>query len=517
MSTLTMTHRPLRAWAFLLFTLLLAGPLSAQAGSQERSAEARLAEAIDAGDDSAAVALLSAGADPHVAAAGMAPFYRSARQGRLAIARMLVEEGAAFDERDPVRGTTPLDAAVYFGHAAFAQWLVELGAQPEETGPIGFAAFDWALEAERPEMVELVLGWLEASGAPSGAEGGDGERGGVERERVALRLIRSVLHDDSAGLARRLEAGDDPNAYSRTGYGALSLAARWGRTEHVFLLVDAGADPDAGDVTLDQASPLSQAARGGHTEIGRQLIHRGANVNKRNGRGMTALFLATLYARADFIRMLLDAGADPYVRARDENLGIDDYAAFDYAVEQSPAMIPVLLRWKIENPGPDDDAGSLRLSLAAAEGDTSDVGTLLDSGIGTDRLVGFGYSPLALAARNGHERVVARLLAAGADPNARTRSRADTSPLMEAVRDGHVEIARILLEVGARVNDRDRYGDTALNRAVAAGQIAVVRLLMEHGAGTATRGEMNETAIETARRLRNGEMISLLGAYREGG
>jgi ankyrin repeat protein len=304
--------------SLLLFPVLSAGPLRAQAPDPPSSPEVRLASAIDAGDDAAAEALIRAGADVSARASGMAPFYRAARQGHLAIARRLLDAGAAFDERDPVRGTTPLDAAIFFGHAAFAEWLVGLGADLEESGPIGFAAFDWALEAERPEMIELVLGWLADDPPPPASE-----------EQASLRLIGAVLQDDGAKVRRLVADGVDPNAYSRTGYSALALAARWNRAALVSVLIDAGSDPSAGDSELDEASALSQAARGGHTEIGRDLIRRGADIDKRNGRGMTALFLATLYARGDFITMLLEGGADPFVRARDANPGIDDYAAFD--------------------------------------------------------------------------------------------------------------------------------------------------------------------------------------------
>ena len=53
-----------------------------------------------------------------------------------------------------------------------------------------------------------------------------------------------------------------------------------------------------------------------------------------------------------------------------------------------------------------------------------------------------GWTPLLWAAREGHETIVQRLIAAEASVNA--RSNAGTTPLMFAVRGGHHTVVGIL-------------------------------------------------------------------------
>ena len=58
--------------------------------------------------------------------------------------------------------------------------------------------------------------------------------------------------------------------------------------------------------------------------------------------------------------------------------------------------------------------------------------------------------------------------------------------------------ARLLLENGTNVDDRDKYGETALHGAAASGREAVVRLLLENGAGVDDQDKYGETALHGA-------------------
>ena len=54
-------------------------------------------------------------------------------------------------------------------------------------------------------------------------------------------------------------------------------------------------------------------------EVGRLLLNRGADVNGREVGGWTPLHLAALFGHLEFLRLLLDHGANPHVRDnRDE-------------------------------------------------------------------------------------------------------------------------------------------------------------------------------------------------------
>jgi ankyrin repeat protein len=71
--------------------------------------------------------------------------------------------------------------------------------------------------------------------------------------------------------------------------------------------------------------------------------------------------------------------------------------------------------------------------------------------------------------------------------------------LMLACFEGNLALARRLLAAGADVNARDRDGDTALMFAAFRGHAALVRLLLEHGADIHAQARNGWTAEKAAR------------------
>jgi ankyrin repeat protein len=115
-------------------------------------------------------------------------------------------------------------------------------------------------------------------------------------------------------------------------------------------------------------------------------------------------------------------------------------------------------------------------------GDTELTGILLVAGgniRATTRLG--GYTPLHLASRAGHAAVIDALVKAGASASAATATGA--TPLMLASTSGSVDAAKRLLAHGADVNAKElAQGETALMFASALDRQGVVQLLIEGGA-----------------------------------
>lgn len=128
-------------------------------------------------------------------------------------------------------------------------------------------------------------------------------------------------------------------------------------------------------------------------------------------------------------------------------------------------------------------------------------------------------TPLSLAAVQGDAAQMRKLIAQGADVNARDKD--GLTSLMWAARKGDVEAARLLIEARADVNVRDcgSAGWTPLMHAIHKNQNDLARLLIERGADVnATAGDCHErkqvqggkTALAYAAANDNAEIVKAL-------
>ena len=100
------------------------------------------------------------------------------------------------------------------------------------------------------------------------------------------------------------------------------------------------------------------------------------------------------------------------------------------------------------------------LGTAADEGNLAEVRRLLRDGAPVDGLH-IGTTPLNLASRKNHPRVVKELLEHGADVDA-IGPKQDRSALFNASGDGYIGVVKVLLEHNANPNLIDTEGMTAL-------------------------------------------------------
>lgn len=170
---------------------------------------------------------------------------------------------------------------------------------------------------------------------------------------------------------------------------------------------------------------LVEAAREGKLDRVNALLAAGAEADRPDGEGTTALYAAAVAGRAEVVRALLAAGADPNL----PSLG---------------------------------DSDGLPLCGAACWGHEETVAALLEGGADPDGVESRDWTPLKWAVSGGHTATAARLLEAGADPNLPTR----TSPLYLAAARGAVGLVRTLLRHGADPAATAEGGETALEAAL---------------------------------------------------
>ncbi len=122
-----------------------------------------------------------------------------------------------------------------------------------------------------------------------------------------------AMQEQSMKAARVLLAqpGIDVDALNQAGESALMLAALKGEVAGVQLLLERGAK-----VNQPGWSPLHYAATGPEPKLVRLLLERGAAINAEAPNGSTPLMMAAQYGSEDSVKLLLLAGAD--VKRRNE-------------------------------------------------------------------------------------------------------------------------------------------------------------------------------------------------------
>jgi len=210
-------------------------------------------------------------------------------------------------------------------------------------------------------------------------------------------------------------------------------AVRFGSVEQLGLLLQSGADPNVTGNSLDHsATPLGLAMEVNRLEIGRSLVASGADLGPGRD-GVSILGAAVNTERAEWVRMLVEAGAKPSA------------------------------------------SGSNELIAAVSLGNLEITDLLLDAGAPIDGLNEYEV-PLNEAAAAGQFESVKHLLAKGA----RVDVGVDTA-LMRAAENGHTRIVRSLLAAGAELDRAGKWGYTALHKAVEHGQAACVQALVQAG------------------------------------
>jgi len=128
-----------------------------------------------------------------------------------------------------------------------------------------------------------------------------------------LFLIRAAEKNDILGVKMWLMAGANINAQEKLyGNTALVVASKYGYTEIVKLLLEAGADVNVKN--KDGETALMKASYNGYTEIVKMLIDAGADVNIKDRYGTTALMLASLYGYTEIVELLIKAGANVNIK-----------------------------------------------------------------------------------------------------------------------------------------------------------------------------------------------------------
>jgi ankyrin repeat protein len=146
----------------------------------------------------------------------------------------------------------------------------------------------------------------------SQASGSRQRRPGRLNQALDRALYEAAESGDVSGIDELLNAGANVNCSLEGDGSPLIGAARKGKIEAVRLLLDRGADPNA-PVSGD-GNPLIMAAREGHMDVVTLLLDSGADIDRMVPGDENALIQASGNGRLDVVKLLVGRGADVNAR-----------------------------------------------------------------------------------------------------------------------------------------------------------------------------------------------------------
>lgn len=335
---------------------------------------------------------------------------------------------------------------------------------------------------------------------------------------ILLTVALVALPAAAGEIHRAIEAGDtelvatllgaDPalvSAPDQSQYRDLPLhvAAAQGNVEIARLLLDAGAEVDAGDSDLSTA--LHVAAVRGQLDMVNLLMERGADLAFQDNNGAWSMSFALSRNDTSVVDRIMEAGAPLDLKTNDGTTLVH-YAA---SRGRSDLFDPLLAA------GLDLDAvteeGLTPLHWAAMGGRSEVITILLDRGAAVDIADNHGNTALMHAAWRGHTEAASTLVAAGADVN--VTDNWNRSPLWIAAANDQLPLLTVLMGAGAGVDQANLHGLTPLHRAAASGHTDIVRALAGAGADPNRReARCGQTPLHKAAGSGYGDIVDLLAA-----
>lgn len=345
--------------------------------------------------------LLAQGADPNTAVrGGETVLMTAARTGNVGPVKALLSRGANVEATER-RGQTALMWAAADGHAAVVELLLQSGADLHARLPdSGFTPWFFAVRDGRTDVVRALF----KAGVDVNAVMDPKRQTGKGPRRGTSALLLAVENGHFELAVHLLEAGADPND-QRSGYTALH-ALTWVRK------------PARGEDDGDPA-PLGSGNLSSTAFI-RKLIEHGADPNARlktgkggpglyNKVGATPFLMAAATADTDYMRLLVELGADPLLGNVDNctalmvatGVGVGSAAANEVAGEEPEVLEAAQLALALGHDVNAVDAnGETAMHGAAYKNLPKVVQFLADKGAKIEvwnRKNRYGWTPLAIA------------------------------------------------------------------------------------------------------------------------
>lgn len=469
--------------------LLLAGGNAQAATRSGRYTPLHLA--AERGSAATVSALLKAGAVANAATStGATPLMMASAGGDTATIAALLDGGAEANAAETFRGQTPLMWAAATSRVEAVKLLVSRGADPNKgTKVLDFAAL--SRDGSDPDGRNLPKASAGRNTTPTTGQGSARAETPAQRKVMMPGRDRNYLINELV--------------YAQGGFAPIHYAAREGHLDVATALLDVGVDvntPTGGD----RSSPLLVAVVNGQFDMGALLLERGADPNLVMENGASPLYAAinvqwaakaaypqprahldqqTSYLQ--FMRMLLDKGADPNARVNKkvwyseynfDQSGVDEIGATAFWRAAYAADVDAM-KLLVEY-GADPNIPTVKPPGRPQTGDVAAREIKDVSGIAPIPVGGHAVPPILAASGAGY----------GEGFAANSRRHAPHGML--------AAVKYLVEELGADPNARDHEGNSVLHNAAARGDNEMIEFLVAKGADVTVVNREGQTTADMA-------------------